>query len=69
MRSEHAIRPSLGWGLVPELQAEPGTDGLVELIPDAHVDVRLYWQQWRLRSGRLDEVAAAVRRQARAALR
>jgi LysR family transcriptional regulator, chromosome initiation inhibitor len=65
----NAVRAGLGWGLVPELQAEPGTDGLVELIPDAHVDVRLYWQQWRLRSGRLDEVAAAVRRQARAALR
>lgn len=63
-----AVREGLGWGLVPELQSQAG-DGLVEFAPDAHLDVRLYWQQWRLRSAGLEEVAAAVRRHARAALR
>lgn len=63
-----AVREGLGWGLVPELLArEP--ESLVEIEPDAHIDVRLYWQQWSLGSSRLDLVAAAVRRHARAALR
>jgi LysR family transcriptional regulator (chromosome initiation inhibitor) len=61
-----AVRLGLGWGMVPDLQATD-TD-FVELEPEAQIDVRLFWQQWRLRSARLDEVAAAVRRHARAAL-
>jgi LysR family transcriptional regulator (chromosome initiation inhibitor) len=62
-----AVRGGLGWGLVPALQAEPSAD-LVEIAADSVIDVRLYWQQWRLRSASLDEVAAAVRRHAHAAL-
>lgn len=62
-----AVRLGLGWGMVPDLQAEPG-DGLVDFDPDAAVDVPLFWQQWRLRSTALERVAAAVRAQAALAL-
>jgi LysR family transcriptional regulator, chromosome initiation inhibitor len=55
-----ATRLGVGWGMVPDLQREPGDD-LVELDPHGIVDVRLYWQQWRMRSTLLDRVAAAVR--------
>jgi LysR family transcriptional regulator, chromosome initiation inhibitor len=41
----------------------------MELEPGAHIDVRLFWQQWRLRSDTLERVAAAVQRQARTSLR
>ncbi|KPA94291.1 LysR substrate-binding domain-containing protein, partial [Pseudomonas asplenii] len=39
----------LGWGLVPELQAQEqlARGRLVELIPDRPVDVPLYWHHWR----------------------
>jgi LysR family transcriptional regulator (chromosome initiation inhibitor) len=63
-----AVRLGLGWGMVPDLQAEPGTD-LVELDPQGAVDVPLFWQQWRLRSAALQRVAAAVRAEAAIALR
>lgn len=51
-----AIRLGLGWGMVPELQAD---DSTVVLDPTPH-DVPLYWQQWKLRTPLLDEVAGAV---------
>ncbi len=53
-----AVRLGLGWGMIPDLQ---GATDLVELDPAGGIDVHLYWQQWRLRSAALDEVAAAVR--------
>ncbi|CAM5354248.1 LysR family transcriptional regulator ArgP [Leifsonia shinshuensis] len=61
----------LGWGMVPDLQADPlVADGrLVVLDRDGAVDVPLYWQQWSLRSAALDGVAAAIARAAAAALR
>jgi LysR family transcriptional regulator, chromosome initiation inhibitor len=62
-----AVRLGLGWGMVPDLQAEPGTE-LVDLDPRVVIDVPLFWQQWRLRSAALDRVAAAVREQAAAVL-
>jgi LysR family transcriptional regulator (chromosome initiation inhibitor) len=66
-----AVRAGLGWGMVPDLQAEPqtGEPPLIEFDPRGVVDVRLFWQQWRLRSGALEHVAEAVRTQAAAALR
>lgn len=63
-----AVARGLGWGMVPDLQAHGRAQELVELEPGAHIDVRLYWQQWRLRSGALDALADAVRARARAAL-
>ena len=62
-----AVRLGLGWGMVPDLQAESGTE-LVDLDPHAAIDVPLFWQQWRLRSAALERVAASVRAQAAVAL-
>lgn len=66
-----AVRFGLGWGMVPDLQAEPidGQPGLVEFDHRGSVDVRLFWQQWRLPSGAVERVADAVRSQAAAVLR
>jgi LysR family transcriptional regulator (chromosome initiation inhibitor) len=67
----HAVRLGLGWGMVPDLQAgaADGEPPLVELGEHGIIDVRLFWQQWRLRSATLERVADAVRRQAAAVLR
>lgn len=62
-----AVDFGLGWGMVPDLQAEPGS--VVEFDPRGSIDVRLYWQQWRLGSAALERVAKAVRTQAATALR
>ncbi len=56
----------MGWGLHPQaLVAAHLADGsLVELLPDSHLDVPLYWQQARAASSLLDgltrEVVAAA---------
>jgi LysR family transcriptional regulator (chromosome initiation inhibitor) len=57
-----AVAAGLGWGLVPEVQAEPllRTGRLVALAPDHPVDVPLYWQQWKLDAPALAAVARAV---------
>ncbi|WP_426624884.1 LysR family transcriptional regulator ArgP [Leifsonia sp. McL0607] len=61
----------LGWGMIPDLQAEAMlADGrLVVLDEDGAVDVPLYWQQWSLQSAALGAVAGAIARAAAAALR
>jgi len=62
-----AIQLGLGWGMLPDLQLAqlaPGT--LAPLTPSAHLDVPLYWQQWRLTTTALDRVAAAITEAARA---
>jgi len=66
-----AIRLGLGWGLVPENIATPEiADGrLVDLTPDRHLDVPLFWQYWRLESTVLSALTAAVQRIAAVALR
>ncbi len=58
-----AVRLGLGWGMVPDAQAE----GTVTLS-DAVLDVPLYWQQWNLRSPLLDAVSAEVVAAARGVL-
>jgi len=60
-----AVRLGLGWGMVPDLQAD---GGLVELDPGGAIDVGLYWQHWRLRSSALDRITEAVRAQAERSL-
>ncbi|MFI7388172.1 LysR family transcriptional regulator ArgP [Streptomyces sp. NPDC049813] len=57
-----AVAAGLGWGLVPEVQAEPllRAGRLVALAPERPVDVPLYWQQWKLDSPALAAVADAV---------
>ncbi len=61
----------LGWGMIPDLQAEAMlADGrLVVLDEEGAVDVALYWQQWSLQSAALGAVAAAIARAAATALR
>jgi LysR family transcriptional regulator (chromosome initiation inhibitor) len=62
-----AIRWGMGWGMMPEIEiGEDLKAGRLEaLAPRAHVDVALYWQQWRRGSAALTDVAAAVRAAAR----
>jgi LysR family transcriptional regulator (chromosome initiation inhibitor) len=60
-----AVRLGLGWGMIPDLQWVPG---LVLLDPRGGVDVHLYWQQWKLHSPALEQVASAVRAAAAEAL-
>lgn len=62
-----AVRLGLGWGMVPDLQTADDS-GLIAFDPDGALDVRLYWQQWRLRSAALERVAAAVHTQAELSL-
>ncbi|WP_442875460.1 LysR family transcriptional regulator ArgP [Amycolatopsis sp. NBC_00355] len=64
-----AVAAGLGWGMVPEIQAAPRGDALVDLVPDRPLDVPLHWQQWKLDSPALAAVADAVAKGAKAALR
>lgn len=66
-----AVTTGLGWGMLPETQAQPLFDAgrLVQLAPDRPVDVPLYWQQWKLDSPALATVTQAVTATAAEALR
>ncbi|MFS4094436.1 LysR family transcriptional regulator ArgP [Streptomyces sp. AF1A] len=66
-----AVAAGLGWGMVPEVQADPLLDEgrLVLLAPDAWMDVTLHWQQWKLHSPALAALADAVTATAAEALR
>ncbi|MFG3254769.1 LysR family transcriptional regulator ArgP [Streptomyces sp. NPDC048172] len=57
-----AITAGLGWGMVPEEQAEPRlrAGSLIRLDPDRDSRVPLFWQQWRLDSPALAVTAEAV---------
>ena len=55
-----AIRLGMGWGLVSELEVRSDPRDLVPLEPGGHVDVPLYWQQWRHGSTSLAAVSDAV---------
>jgi LysR family transcriptional regulator (chromosome initiation inhibitor) len=59
----NAVRLGLGWGMVPDLQAQAYEDSgaLVDLDPAGASRIRLHWQQWKLRSPSLDLVAEAIR--------
>ncbi|KAA0940567.1 LysR family transcriptional regulator ArgP [Streptomyces apricus] len=61
-----AVAAGMGWGMVPEVQADPllRSGRLVRLAPDRHIDVPLFWQQWKLGSPALAAVAQAVRAEA-----
>jgi LysR family transcriptional regulator (chromosome initiation inhibitor) len=60
----------MGWGMHPEaLIAGHLADGaLVELVPDAPLDVPLYWQHARAASRLLDELSGAIVAAAKLAL-
>ncbi|MFE9613955.1 LysR family transcriptional regulator ArgP [Streptomyces sp. NPDC006012] len=57
-----AVAAGLGWGMVPQTQADPLLEAgrLVRLAPGRWADVPLYWQQWKLDSPALAAVADAV---------
>ncbi|MFH8395565.1 LysR family transcriptional regulator ArgP [Streptomyces sp. NPDC018036] len=57
-----AVVAGMGWGMVPEVQAEPllRAGRLVRLSPEPGVDVPLFWQQWKLDFPALAAVAEAV---------
>lgn len=57
-----AVTAGLGWGMVPQSQAEPRLRAgkLVDLDPDRRIDVPLFWQQWKMDSPALAAVADAV---------
>jgi LysR family transcriptional regulator (chromosome initiation inhibitor) len=65
-----AIRLGLGWGMVPSSIALPGIAAghYVQLFPDEFLDVPLYWQYWRIGSAVLEDLTAAVKAAAVAAL-
>lgn len=73
---ETAIELGLGWGMVPEqhlaqraaLQADPAQT-LQELLPDATVDVALYWQHWAREAPSAQRLTEAVKAAARLHLR
>lgn len=51
-----AVRLGLGWGMLPDAQAE----GTVPFDETRHIDVQLNWQQWNLRSPLLDAIADEI---------
>ncbi|MDO9570435.1 MAG: HTH-type transcriptional regulator ArgP [Hydrogenophaga sp.] len=65
---ETAIELGLGWGMVPE-QHLAGRPGLQEVLPDATVDVGLYWQHWARESISAQRLTGAVKAAARQHLR
>ncbi|MDZ4103516.1 MAG: HTH-type transcriptional regulator ArgP [Hydrogenophaga sp.] len=65
---ETAIELGLGWGMVPE-QHLAQRPGLEEILPDATVDVVLYWQHWAHESLSAQRLTAAVKAAAASHLR
>ncbi|MEU7553244.1 LysR family transcriptional regulator ArgP [Streptomyces sp. NPDC044571] len=65
-----AVAAGLGWGLVPQPQAEPllRAGALVLLVPGRPLDVPLYWQQWKLDSPALSRAAQVIAQAAAEAL-
>lgn len=51
-----------GWGMIPQHLAQPYLESgaLVEIAPGMHVDVKLYWHRWQVRSLALDLLTGAV---------
>ncbi|MFD3705856.1 LysR family transcriptional regulator ArgP [Nocardia sp. NPDC058658] len=65
-----AVRLGLGWGMLPDLQIEKDRTAatLINIDGDSHIDVPLYWQQWKLHSPALTAVATAIAAAAASAL-
>lgn len=66
-----AVRCGLGYGMVPELQI-PGAierGELVDLLPEAAIDVALFWHGWRQQPPRLERLARSALQAARRVLR
>lgn len=57
-----AIRYGLGYGMVPELllQEALASGELVDLAPQAPLDVALYWHTWKVQSPRMEYLSRKV---------
>ena len=56
-----AVRAGLGWGMFPENLAAPAlADGSFVQVADAHLDVPLFWQCWKLDSPLVTAITEAV---------
>jgi LysR family transcriptional regulator (chromosome initiation inhibitor) len=56
-----AVRVGLGWGMFPDSLVAPRLrDGSFARVTDAHLDVPLYWQCWKLDSPIVEKVTEAV---------
>ncbi|RZS56591.1 HTH-type transcriptional regulator ArgP [Sphaerotilus mobilis] len=64
---ERAIELGLGWGMVPE-QHLTDRPSLVEVLPDATVDVHLYWHHWARESDPARRLTESVKAAARGSL-
>jgi LysR family transcriptional regulator (chromosome initiation inhibitor) len=57
-----AVLNGLGWGMFPDsLAARQLAEGAFVRVSDAHLDVPLYWQCWKLDSPIIGRVTEAVR--------
>jgi LysR family transcriptional regulator (chromosome initiation inhibitor) len=57
-----AVRAGLGWGMFPDSLAAPRLrEGSFARVTDAHLDVPLYWQCWKLDSPVVQKITEAVR--------
>lgn len=65
-----SIRIGLGYGMLPleQCAAMLASGELVDLTPDLHLDVPLYWHAWRIQPLRLERMGAALVKAARAVL-
>lgn len=65
-----AIRLGLGYGMLPleQCAAMLESGALVDLAPQLHVDVPLYWHAWRIQPARLERMGAALMQAARQVL-
>lgn len=56
-----AVRVGLGWGMIPEIQAEALLEsGELVVLDNVHLDLELWWQRWRLDSEMLDKLTEFV---------
>jgi LysR family transcriptional regulator (chromosome initiation inhibitor) len=56
-----AVRAGLGWGMFPETNLAPAlADGSFVRVVDAHLDVPLFWQCWKLDSPLVGTITDAV---------
>ena len=67
----HLARRGLGWGMIPEHMTKDciAAGELVEIRPDAHIDIKLYFHRWQIQSSALETLSEAVRRTTRRQLR
>ena len=65
-----AVLLGMGWGLIPEQQAGHAlTQGRLVPLGGPPLDVRLYWQRWKLSSALLTRIEESVVSVARSSLR